>query len=123
MRDDQLKRLEMLQEKLIDAAVVEMDPDFWPGSYDEDGKLKRPDQLTKDERGDRYWCKKNAAQTMTLIMKVESLAHFRDRYTPRTEEEMEDTEADIDKEIKKHEKKGEELLKKFQARMVPAGHA
>lgn len=125
MRDDQLKRLEAIQEKMVDALVVEMDPDFWPGAFDDKGDRKNPAELTKDERGDRYWCKKNAAATLTLITKVESLQHFRNRYmtNPAPEETVEDDNADMDKEISRHEKEAERLLSKFQARNGPVGHA
>ena len=124
MRDDQLKRLEAMQEKLIDALVVEMDPDVWPGAFDEKGNRKLPAELTQEERGDRYWCKKNAAATLTIITKVESLQSFRNRYQVNSEvESVEDDGADMDKEIKRHEKNAEQLLKKFQSRMGPAGHA
>lgn len=125
MRDDQLKRLEVIQEKLVDALAVEMDPDFWPGAFDEKGNRKNPAELSKDERGDRYWCKKNAAATLTIITKVESLQHFRNRYmtNPTQEDPAEDDSGDMDKEISRHEKAAERMLAKFQAKNGPVGHA
>jgi hypothetical protein len=114
MRDDQFDRLETLQEKLCEIVLEEADPDNWPGT----GTL--PKNLTKDERGDRYWCKKNAAATFTLLNKTLSLAHFRttpknngDPDEPRSEEET------LDQEIANAEKQAVKHLENFQKRYGP----
>lgn len=57
MRADQLQRLQDLSEKLADSFLLEADPGEWPG----DGQS--PADLSPQERGDRYWCKKNAMAT------------------------------------------------------------
>ena len=70
MREDQYQKLQDMSEKLTDVFLVEADPDNWPGSGWE------PTELTKDQRGDRYWSKKNAAATLTLAMKVANLNYI-----------------------------------------------
>jgi len=67
MRQDQYEKLQQLTEKLTDVFLQEADPDKWPGAALESGTM---DQQT---RGDRYWCKKNAAATLTVIMKTSNL--------------------------------------------------
>ena len=57
MRPDQLQRLQDLSERLADSFLLEADPAEWPG----DGKP--PTDMTQQERGDRYWAKKNAMAT------------------------------------------------------------
>jgi hypothetical protein len=57
MREDQVKRLQDLSEQLADAFIGEADPTEWPGNG------QAPADLTQQERGDRYWCKKNAMAT------------------------------------------------------------
>lgn len=67
MREDQFVRLQALTEKLAEAFIVEADPDHWSGA----GKL--PQEMDKGERGDRYWCKRNASATAALLLRVGSL--------------------------------------------------
>jgi hypothetical protein len=64
MRQDQFTKLQTLSEKLIDVAIDEADPANWPGSG------WKPNELTKEQRGDRYWCKKNAVSTVSLIERI-----------------------------------------------------
>ena len=108
MRDDQYLKLQELEEKLVPVVLQEADPDNWPG------KDIIPKELTKDQRGDRYWCKKNAAATLTLLNKVISLIErpTRGLYSSSEPEEVED-DINIDKEISKAERKAVELLDKF----------
>lgn len=63
MRQDQFERLIELQEQMVDVLLVEADSDTWTGG-------DHPGKLTRDERGDRYWCKRNAAATMALVQKM-----------------------------------------------------
>lgn len=76
MRDDQITRLQALSERLGEVVINEVDPNNWPG----DGKT--PAELTQEERGNRYWCKKNAAATMTLLLKVVNIAGVMNRQKP-----------------------------------------
>lgn len=53
--------LAALQAKLERVYLQEADPDSWPGAG------KAPAERSKAERGDRVWCKTDAAKTLTLI--------------------------------------------------------
>ncbi|NVZ77158.1 hypothetical protein HX859_19890 [Pseudomonas gingeri] len=76
MRDDQIVRLQALTERLGEVVINEIDPHNWPGAD------KQPGDLTQQERGDRYWCKKNAAATMTLLLKTVNIAGILNRQKP-----------------------------------------
>lgn len=52
MHQDYKTRLTVLSGKLTDAVLEDADPDNWPGAG------KKPSELTKYERGDRFWDKK-----------------------------------------------------------------
>lgn len=110
MRPDQFQRLEALQEKLVDTLMDEANPENWAGG---DKKLEK---LTREERGDRYWCKKNAAATLTLITKTLALEHFRSKGVPEGEATSEDD--GLDKEIDSAERKAAKLLEAYQAKQV-----
>jgi hypothetical protein len=58
---DKLKKLEQRQVELADVFIEETDVKKWP----------TPD--TRDGRGDRYWIKRNAGSTATLIVKIQSI--------------------------------------------------
>lgn len=119
MREDLIDRLEELQEKLFEAMLVEANPENWPG-----GKVL-PKDLNRDERGDRYWCKKNAAATMTLLNKTISLEYFRSRLPVETEaagDEVSQEEVDLERNMAKCEKLAEKQLERFQSKFG-VGHA
>jgi len=69
MRQDQFDKLQALEERLTDVFLVEAEPDKWPGHGIEAA------QMDKATRGDRYWVKKNAVATLSLIQRVGSLVH------------------------------------------------
>jgi hypothetical protein len=62
MTEDQFRKLAEIQNKLMDVFVAEADPSSWPG----DGVALA--DMTRDERGDRKWCKQNAGATLVLLM-------------------------------------------------------
>ncbi len=97
MRKDQLERLSLLSEKLADVVLDEADPDFWPGFG-----VPIAD-MTKEERGDRYWCKKNAAATLMLLTKVETIRAENPKKDP-------DDEPNLDKVIAKAEADAAKLV-------------
>ncbi|MCA3182750.1 MULTISPECIES: hypothetical protein [unclassified Cupriavidus] len=111
MRQDQYERLQTLTEKLTDVFLEEANPETWPGHGIAAGQM---DQQT---RGDRYWVKKNAAATLTVIMKTSSLigviqqrsaAGAPDGVQPETEEPD-----GLDGEIRAAEKEAARLLNKL----------
>ena len=98
MRNDQIERLKALQEKLAEVVLEEADPDLWPGAG-----MPLAD-ITQQQRGDRYWSKKNAAATFALLERTTStLERAPDSTTP-------EQELDIDKQISKREREAGELL-------------
>lgn len=101
MRPDQLARLAALSEKLADKVLDEADPETWPGA----GVMLA--DMTKQERGDSYWCKKNAAMTLSLLMRVENV-----QQSAMKAGLSDDDDADADGEIAKAEARAAKLLKK-----------
>lgn len=108
MRLDQIARMQMLSEGLADVVLSEADTMTWPGAG------KPAAELTQAERGDRYWTKKNAAATMTLLIKVMSITGMLARADaqPSTSDPAEE----LDAEVAKAEKRAMELLQR-------AGHS
>ncbi|MFT3805425.1 hypothetical protein [Arenimonas sp.] len=67
MRQDQYERLQALSEKLTEVFLGEADPETWTGA---NTPLA---EMTQQQRGDRYWEKKNAVATLSLIGRVHHL--------------------------------------------------
>lgn len=117
MRQDQYEKLQALTEKLTDAFIGEADPDVWPGHGVAIAKM---DQQT---RGDRYWCKKNAAATLSVIVRTTSLIGIIQQRSalggaggvPSPEQEKE--ESGLDADIKSAEKEATRLLAELQSGM------
>jgi hypothetical protein len=106
MRQDQFTKLQTLSEKLIDVAIDEADPANWPGSG------WKPNELTKEQRGDRYWCKKNAVSTVSLIERINRMIFdVRQIGGDNPDPEAED---DLDRDIAAAEKEAAKLLDKMQ---------
>lgn len=105
MRADQIERLNNLSSSLTDVALVEADPATWPG------KDKKLADLTQDERGDRYWSKKNAAATLTLLIKIHSILGIAERGLNQVMPEADD----LDDDIAKTERAAKKILSKFKA--------
>lgn len=122
MDDEQASKIEALQSKLIDELLFEADPDNWPGTFSETGERKHPFEMTQEERGDRFWSKKNANATLSLINKIESLSFWRNRGT-RPNPLSEDQETDLEKEIAKNEKIAETMLNRYHERRMMKDNA
>lgn len=110
MRQDQVERLEDLAQEIAEVFIDEADPKNWNGA----GKLLN--EMDKDERGNRYFDKKNAIQTGSLLARVLDL---RDRdkghggaITP---------EDDAEKELSKFEKQAKEMVNAVLARATSKG--
>jgi hypothetical protein len=99
MRPDQITRLRELQEKLAEVVLEEADPDMWPGAG-----VPLAD-VDRETRGDRYWCKKNAAATFALLERTTSTLS----YSP-ADGEPAAQEVDIEKQIAKREREAAVLL-------------
>lgn len=105
MRDDQIERLKGLAEEIGEVFIEEADPRNWSGA----GMVLS--DMDKDQRGGRYFDKKNAIQTGTLLARVLDLAERDQRSV-----DMKVPEEDADAEIKQYEKKAKELLRGIQNR-------
>lgn len=114
MRTDQYQKLQDLSEKLTDVVVDELDPESWPGAG------TQLHELTREARGDRYWCKKNAAATLSLLTKMQSLLGVIER-SASGDAPPEDEHEDLDAEISAAEKEAAKILSKIQGRAYDRG--
>jgi hypothetical protein len=112
MRQDQYERLQTLSENLADVFLVEADPANWTGK---DTPLQ---QMTQQQRGDRYWEKKNAVATLSLISRV---AHLRGLIQlgsqapdPNNPAAIEEPKNLLDEEITAAEKEASKLMNKLE---------
>lgn len=92
MRQDQYEKLQKLSEQLADVLVAELDPSSWPGATIPIAHQDR------DTRGDRYWFKKNAGMTLTVLTKLHTIIGLVQRTAPPTPED-EDPAEDIEAEV------------------------
>lgn len=112
MRADQFQRMLVLQEQLTEVYLMEADPKHLPG-HD-----KHVTEWSRDERGDRYWHKRNAAATMSLVARIGSLIDSERRAAqtlPPEEQQAEsdDVVDDLDRELSSYEKKAKAAAKKL----------
>ena len=75
----QLERLAAIEAKLVDVALDECDPDGWTNAETaaeearqlaEAGEVKDAKAILSGWKGQRYWEKKNANQTLALITRI-----------------------------------------------------
>ncbi len=108
MRQDQFERLLVLQEKIGDVVLVDANPENWTGN----GAL--PKDLTKAERGDAYWCRKQAMATLSLLMRVVTLTgqlqHANAPPPPAAGQTPDESVGLLDKEIADAEAEAGKLL-------------
>ncbi|AET91085.1 hypothetical protein BYI23_B004780 [Burkholderia sp. YI23] len=110
MRLDQYEKLQALSERLTDVFLDEAAPEKWPGAGID---LQTMDKTT---RGDRYWSKKNAAATVMLIGRVESLVGSIQKGSAAGDgaNAVHETEDELDAEIAAAEKEAARLLSQAQ---------
>jgi hypothetical protein len=112
MRQDQYEKLQQLEERLTDVFIGEAEPSTWPGHG------LAPNALDQQSRGDRYWCKKNAVATLSLIQRVAGLVHtiqpHGDTPPPAGAAPQGDDEARLDGEIASAEREATKLLDQMQ---------
>ena len=106
MRTDQITRLDDISERIGEVFLTEADPDNWNGA----GIPLA--QLDEKSRGNRYWDKKNAIQTGSLLARVLDLKERQMGLSERQVDPLEDDSAE--KEIKRYEKKARELIDAIQ---------
>lgn len=110
MRQDQYEKLQAMSERLTDVFLQEAEPENWPGH--QLGAIEMGQQI----RGDRYWCKKNAVATLTLIQRVATLNWIIQRQGNEGSGAAVDEEEEgmLDAAIKDAEKEATKLLNKLQ---------
>jgi hypothetical protein len=105
MKKDQIDRLNDIAQRIGEVLLTEADPDNWSGA----GIPLR--DMDEKVRGNRYWDKKNAIQTGTLLARVIDLAEYDHRAGGG--EKLPDH--DVDKDIKRYEKQARELIDAIQS--------
>lgn len=111
MRKDQIERLQDMAEQVAEVFLEEADPQNWSGA----GQMLA--DMDKDTRGGRYFDKKNAIQTGTLLARVLDL---RDR-DARSGGGGEKPEEDAEQEINRFEKQAKEMVNAVIARATSKG--
>lgn len=91
LKVDILAKLQQRQEELAELFIVESDRTIWPNLS------------TPQGRGDRYWIKKNCAQTLGLIVRLQSLFQQHMQRPTGTDPER-PTDGDPDADLAKLEK-------------------
>lgn len=110
MRPDQIERIQQLAEQLADTFISEADPGEWSGAG------KPAADLTQQERGDRYWCKKNAMATGGVLRYTLDLVKSgQDRQTSDPAAQTE-RDADLDRKISDAEKRAEAAMARVMRR-------
>lgn len=104
MREDQKMRLHELAERLADVFISEADPDNWSGS----GKL--PNEMTKQERGDRHWDRKGAMGTGGVLKYTLDLIAGGKAGRINDPDEQAAREADLDAKISDAEKRAKQAV-------------
>lgn len=118
MRSDQLERLIALEETIVDALIVEIDPENWSGAG------KKPSEMTRDERGDRDWDKKGGARTLSIALRLRDLLDptkntphdHGGNPLPADGDPAEDEARAVESEIGKYTRMAADILDKVQAR-------
>jgi hypothetical protein len=113
MKRDQYERLQALEEKLVDVLLHEAEPDKWPGHGID------PGAMDPQTRGDRYWCKKNAVATISLVQRVGALIGQvtrggADVAPPASTGEQPPAEDHLEDDVKAAEQEAARLLKELQ---------
>ena len=104
MRPDQIERLKDLTERLADVFLLEADPAEWPGSG------VAPADLSQQERGDRFWSKKNAMATGGVLNFTLNTIKQAGVNANAEGDLVGEREADLDRQISDAEKRAEQAM-------------
>lgn len=102
MRPDQLTRLAELRDDLVDTAMTDADPKLWTAAG------IAPADMTSEQRGDAYWCRKLAVSTVSLLMKVQNLVETHGKPSAGNPKD----EGDLDRDIRQAEREAATLLER-----------
>lgn len=99
---DKIDKLETIVNKLVDKTIEEINPSNWIAGHTPIA------DMSKEERGDNYWCKKTAAMTLTLTMKSATLVDVLKNRIPAGVKPGE--EDDLEKDIQAAEREYEKIM-------------
>ncbi|BBP82460.1 hypothetical protein PHLH8_21020 [Pseudomonas sp. Pc102] len=105
MREDQRVRLSELRDELMETALLDADPKLWTAAG------KAPADMSQEERGDAYWCRKLAVSTVSLLTKVQGMLETHGKPTAGNGKD----EGDLDREIRQAEKEAAAMLERAQS--------
>jgi len=114
MRLDQFERAQALAEQLMDVLIGEINPESWTGAGVDLATLKYDE--AKRIRGDRYWDKKNAAMTLTLLTKMHVLIGITQRRHDIPLPDDAPSEEDVEAEMATAEKEAVKAIEAAQNR-------
>lgn len=102
MRPDQIARIQELSEQLADRFILEADPTEWPGAG------TPPAEWSQEDRGNAYWCKKNAMATGGVLRYTMDLLA---KHTPEDGKgDQAAQDADMDRQIREAERRSAQLV-------------
>lgn len=102
MRPDQIQRLQELSEQLADRFLLEADPTMWPGTPG-----TPPAEWTDKQRGDAWWCKKNAMGTGGVLkFTLDVLSKHTGDDAPKDPA----AEGDLERQVKEAERRSAKLV-------------
>lgn len=104
MRQDHIERLAALRDELTETALQDADPSLWVGAG------KAPADMTQQERGDAYWCRKMATATVSLLTKVHSLISTHSAPTAGNQKD----DGDLDRELAAAEREAQAIIERMQ---------
>ncbi len=111
MRTDQFEKIQQLSEKVADVVIKDLDPSGWVGHG------QAPNELSRDLRGDAYWCRKMAAASLSLLVRVTTFTNnvLRDNgpQIPGEGEPGAPEDDPLDKEIADAEKEADKLINRL----------
>jgi hypothetical protein len=110
MREDQYQKLQDLATKIADVAIHDADPDNWIGA------MQPAKDLTREQRGDAYWCRKLAVSSLSVLVRVTSVVGQIQRNANAGTTPVDDGDDDLDGDIAAAEKEATALLKQLTRR-------
>ena len=108
MTPDHWRKIRQLSEQLVEVALQEADPTNWPGAG------KTPRELSRDERGDRVWTKRDAFATLAIVNTLQRLTGVQYLRTVDPLQDRAADEGDLDAELDAAEREAEKILEQFQ---------
>ncbi len=116
MKQEQFEALQQRAEQLIDVFLAESDPNEWPGAG------LKPSAMDKSTRGDRYWCKRDAAATLACAQRIGALVDLARRKTADGDDApgaVTDDDDDLQQEAEAAEREAARLIEKLQGGKAP----